>query len=459
MSDPLPTPRAVINPSLFSVGILGIKLYNWQAFILDDLFTHKRVTFRAPNGSGKTANILTSAALYMASEYAGSTTVVTSATYDQLIDQVFFSIKRHKEKFTGWKWNEDEISTPQGSRIIGRATNKSGRFEGFHAFPDKPLLMIVDEAKSIPEEIFVAIDRCHATYLMYLSSPGGSIGRFYDSFNNPLFKRHVISAKDCPHITPELIAEAKAQYGEDSDIYRSMILGEFSSGLDDGCVIPYSAYENCLRAPPPERLGQTSAFCDFAETTDENVLAVCKGNKIVIADAWTQLDGSRSEIKDRFIRGFRNHNLSASQIMGDGDGMGGGYCMAFADSGWPISVFRNKNYPNANRYFNPSAEAWFSFADAVRNCQVILPHDDLLKRQLCTRRKVIREDGRLQLEPKRKMAGKSPDRADAVVGAWYARGCKAYNYLQKDDMWDNQEEGGEETSDQEGIILGAHAGY
>lgn len=444
-------------PHAFAVGVLGLKLYPWQAWVLSDVGAGRKTTLRAANGSGKTSAIVAPLALWNAAENPGSTTVITSATYTQVVEQIFVGIKIHQPKFPNWKWNQTEIETPQGSRIIGRATNQGGRFEGFHAAPDRPLMMIVDEAKTVQDDIFVAIDRCNPTYLLYASSPGGKLGRFHDSFRNLRWIAHAVSAKDCPHITEEYIQAQKEQYGEDSEIYRSMILGEFSDDLDDGSVIPYGIYENCLRSAPPAQEGEVMAFCDFAESSDENVLAIRRGNRVILADAWVQTNGSRSEVKDRFKRLFKEHGLQAPQIWGDGDGIGCGYILALHEDGWPIREFRNKNYPGYHRYFNPSAEAWFKAADRIRQCKVILPHDEILKKQLCSRKRIIREDGRLQLEPKKQMTGRSPDRADAVVGCLRNEPFQSISYtVEKSIMpWRDADDYDEKDH---GVLIGADAG-
>ena len=65
-----------------------------------------------------------------------------------------------------------------------------------------PLLIIVDEAKSVPGAIFDALDRCGANVFMYTSSPGIRAGRFYRSHTK--LARDFIGGQagleDCPHI-------------------------------------------------------------------------------------------------------------------------------------------------------------------------------------------------------------------------------------------------------------------
>lgn len=425
-----------LAPHLYAVSVLNERLYLWQAAIMHDVWTRHRTTARCCNGSGKTSKVVSALALAVADQFKGATVVIVSATNRQVRDQIFPAIRGHEPKYPNWDFGDSRITTDGGSRIIGFSTDHGGRFEGYHSGgPDKPLLIIVDEAKTVADDIFVAIDRCQPDMLLYISSPGGRLGRFHESFSLPHFRKHVVGADQCPHINPAFIAEMGQLYGTDSEIYRSMVLGEFATGDDDGHVIPFGAVESCLRNPPYERDGDPVGFCDFAETSDENVLAVLRGNRVVIEEAWVQTpksDGQpdKDAVVARFKAAFRRCGLKAERIWGDASGMGYGYAYALRNDGWAINTCENSDAPIDPHYFNLGAESWWKARELIEQGGLILPRDDVLKKQLCARLKVWRkgpdgkpiygrEDGRLQLEPKSTMRGKSPDRADAVVGAVY----------------------------------------
>lgn len=413
-------------PHIYAVTRLGQKPYLWQAAIMLDVWRRRKVVARCCNGSGKTDRVVAPLALGVADQFPGATVVIVSATHRQVREQVFASLKKHRAAHPTWDFSDSKIESPEGSRIIGFSTDHGGLFEGFHSGgPDKPLLIIADEAKSIRDDIFVAIDRCQPDMLLLISSPGGLLGRFHDAFSLPYFAAHQVGADQCPHITPEFIEEMRVLYGEDSEIYRSMVKGEFALGNDDGCVIPFGALEAVLRCPPLARTTEEPVgFCDFAESSDENVLAVCRGNRVEIADAWVQpkkTDGQpdKDAVVRRFKELFRLHGLAAGRVWGDASGMGYGYAYALRNDGWAINTCENSDEPDDDHYFNKGAEMWWEARQRIEAGTIILPADDLLKRQLCARRREPRNDGKLQLEPKKKMQGKSPDRADAVVGALY----------------------------------------
>lgn len=434
-----------LNPVTFAICVLGMRLYAWQARLLMSVWSGKPTAARTPNGAGKTSIIIVVLALCMLHEFPGATVVLTSATFRQVRDQMFAALKGHEKKFTGWKFNETSIETPTGGRIVGFATDSGGRFEGFHAYPDRPLLIIVDEAKTVADGIFVAIDRCQPTHLLYISSPGGLLGRFYDAFKNSRFAHFAITAKDCPHITPEFIDAMRVQYGEDSDIYRSMVQGDFGTGTDDGRVVKFTWWERNEVLPPPPKPGKRQVFVDFADGgNDEHVIAAADGNKAWIEDSWANSLTSDQNIL-RHHKVLRRLQAEGYALYGDAGGVGHGYIIALGQMGVAIEPVNNNDPAADPHYFNLAAEMWWQLAGKLKNCEVILPwKDDVLKKQLLNKEEVWRqaasgekiygrEDGRLQLMPKSKVSTKSPDRGDAIVGACFDfrsfQPVKAMGYL------------------------------
>ena len=432
METTTPTPQAkkrtLLSMVQFAVVVLTLRLYVWQAAVMASVAKGVPTAVVTPNGAGKTSVIIKTAALWCLHEFPGATVVVTSATFRAVRAQVFAALEQDKVKFAGWTWNETEITTPQGGRIIGFSTDSGAKFEGFHAYPGRPLMIIIDEAKTVPDEIFVAVDRCQPTYLLYISSPGGNFGRFHDAFKNARFSHFNITSKECPHITPEYIAAMREQYGEDSDIYRSMVEGLFAKGNENGKVIQFVDYERCASNPPPHREDVRQAFCDFADSGDLCIIAARDGNKLRFEDCWKP-DGNKAGIADRFEATLRRLQSQGYVILGDEDGTGHGYITTLQLRGIRIRGVRNNDKSTDAHYFNLNAQQWWTFSKQLARCQWILPtcdQADTLKRQLCERNEVFvekngqkifgREDGRLQLNPKRKEPGKSPNHADAIVG-------------------------------------------
>lgn len=224
------------TPVGFALSVLGLELYPWQAQAATwfELAPVKTVqgTVSTPNESGKSSYLIPTLVLWWLFVHPMGKVVVTTKSGLQLDSQILPAIRRHSAKFPGWAFNERKITTPTKGEAIFFTTDEAARAEGHHPLIDKftgPVLIIVDEAKSVEEEIFDAIDRCGYSALLYTSSPGHMYGRFWESHTNLelTFKRMKVGLLDCPHIAPDKIARIIAQHGEHSPLTLSTLHGEF----------------------------------------------------------------------------------------------------------------------------------------------------------------------------------------------------------------------------------------
>ncbi len=410
----------------FVRAVLQLESYPWAQRVFVDVDRRgAAVALKAANGGGKTVRVAAPVALWHAAVFPGSLTVATAGVFRQVKEQLFPAIHAHAHRFTGWTFNETEVITHHGSRILGFSTDDPSRFEGWH---NENLLMILDEAKSIPDAIFESVERCQPTRLLLGSSTGGCNGFFFEAFNKrrKFFRQHTATAFECPHISPVWIAEQIEKYGENHPLIRSMIYAEFMAGDEDAVVIPVTLLERCLTNPPEfADNGEVQAFCDFAAGGDENVLAIRRGNRVEIAAAWCERDTMKAV--GRFIQLFREHNLSASDIAGDEGGLGKVMCDALSEAGFEIRRENNGAPPvNADAYANRAAEIWYEGRTEIERQRIILPNDNVLVAQLTTRRGWPNSRGKMELEPKAAMRARglsSPDRAEAVLGTMAKAAC------------------------------------
>lgn len=413
------------TPAGFAAGILGLKLYPWQVRALTDLEKPGMISVRCCNEAGKTTYLAAPAILWVMACFAGATVVITSGSWRQVKEQLFPAIQRFSPALPGWEINDTRIVAPNGSRCVGFSTDDAGLFEGFHVGPgghrETPLLIIVDEAKSVAEHIFEAIDRCRPTWLLLMSSPGASTGRFYRSHtkDRSFYRTHVVRASDCPHIDRATLDNIIARYGRDHWFVKSSIDAEFSEDPNNGLIVQLSDVEKCVRGVVAHQQGDIAAACDFAAGGDENVFALRLGNKIRIERAWREANTMAAA--GEFIAMFRAAGLKPEQITGDADGLGRPVIDRMAELGWPINQLHANATANDPRiYANRSAELWGEAAKAIKAGTVLLPDDPVLIQQLTGRRWERFSDGTLKLESKKSIRSRgetSPDRADAVVTA------------------------------------------
>lgn len=250
-------PTATTDPDLdieasfitFAEEVLGLSLYEWQEDTIEPFDEASErlvmVSLATPNGSGKSAIVITTLVLGWLAMYPKGRVVITTADGKQLDGQIMPAIESHRNKFPGWTFLSRKVTTPTGGTFTAFTTDQAGRAEGWHKIDDLdgPLLMIVDEAKSVPEDIFTAIDRCTFNAILLASSPGKMAGTFYRSQHEPElgYNRISVGLKDCPHITQDKIDRIVAKHGANSPFARSSLHGEFLEYFDGEPV--YYAYD------------------------------------------------------------------------------------------------------------------------------------------------------------------------------------------------------------------------
>jgi hypothetical protein len=341
------------------------------------------------------------------------------------------ALQSHRSVFArkGWEFLARSIRTPESSFLLSFTTDEPGRAEGHHSAPEVPLLIVADEAKSIPEPIFEAFDRCTYTVLLLISSPGLMQGRLYNCFTSQRDQWFTfqVGLEDCPHVSQERIDDVIASYGADHPFTRSTLYGEFMSE-EEGTTFAVSlkSLRSLLDNPPLPRLDprERIAFCDFAAGGDENVLAVRCGNKLEHLKCWRNRDTLAGV--GQFILEFRKAGLEeARQIWGDNGGMGKVMIDALSQAGWQINRFGFGDKPsNELAFVSRGAEAWFNFGRQVTGGELSLIRDEVLIAQLTSRKTTCDSRGRIKLESKDELRArglKSPDRGDAVVGCFAMR--------------------------------------
>lgn len=405
-----------------------------QKRVLDSLDRGGKVSARTCNGAGKTTMLIPTTVLGFMAFYPRSKVVITSGVERQVRAQVFPALKACERRLAGWDFTDTQITAPNGSVAVGFATNDGGRFEGWHGNKnplydltqhDGPLLLVVDEAKSVKQQIYDAIDRCTYQALFLCSSCGGSSGEFYNSQTKhaKFWQTHQIAARHCPHADHAKNAELIKKRGLDDRLVRSKVFAEFMGGVE-GALIQRGWVERCMSAPPPFQPGTRRVFCDFAAGGDENVIAEAIGNRVRIVAAWRERNTMQAI--GQFIDQFRKLGLApadvARMVSGDEGGMGKVILDRMGEMGWHLQRVNNgSTAEDKESYRNRGAEMWFEAARKFELGRVILEGaDEETVSQLTERLGFTPSDGRREVESKEEMRHRgltSPDRADAIVGA------------------------------------------
>ena len=423
------TQKTILSPSEFAWFQLGEKtLYDWQIECLEAIGLQESggppVAIAAANGSGKTAKVVASAICWFLSRFPRGKVIVTSGSFRQVEKQLWPALRLHQSKFPGWTFLQTELKTAEGGFALGFSTDDPGRAEGWHPQVDgetDPVMIIVDEAKTVPDGVFEAFDRCSRVFQLWVSSPGKPWGQFYDAFHasRKYFWTRKVRSDECPHIDPAKRARDLERYGADHPLYRSMHDAEFTEDAERLVLAPDRLTRSLDAQPTESADGELVAFCDFAAGRDENVLAVRRGNRVRIVKAWVEKDTMQAARE--FVYLCKDQGLQASQVWGDADGLGTAMIDAMSEMGFRINRFHG-GAPSTepDEYANLIAEVWHVGSREIERGRVNLGVlDPITFKQLTTRKSEWNENGKLRIESKDKMRAEgrhSPDRGDALLG-------------------------------------------
>ncbi len=424
------TNQTILPLFSFAWHELGMtSLYRWQLRVLEAIGAQENggppVAVAAANGSGKTANIVAPAICWFLSRYPRGQVIVTSGSFRQVEKQLWPALRVFQSKCPAWTFLQTELKTPEGGFALGFSTDDAGRAEGWHPKIDcktDPVFIIVDEAKTVPDSVFEAFDRCTRLFQLWVSSPGKPWGQFYDAFHAQAkyFVTFKITSADCPHIDPAKRARDLEKYGADHPLYRSMHDAEFTEDAER-LVMPSDRLARAIDAQPlPCPSGEVVAFCDFAAGRDENVLAIRRGNVARIHKAWVEKDTMQAARE--FVFTLRSEGIHASQVWGDADGLGTAIIDAMAELGYRINRFHGgAAATDPAQYANLIGEVWHIGAREIERGRVNIGQlDPETFKQISTRKSEWNESGKLRVESKDKMRAEgrhSPDRGDALLGS------------------------------------------
>jgi hypothetical protein len=435
---------------------LGIGLYGWQERVLRAMTRRgARVAVRTCNESGKTSTLVTSLVLWHMEAFVGSLTITTSGSYRQIKDQLYPHLQNWAGRLgDGWEfgdgWGRHHRT---GSRLVSFSTDNPGKAEGWHEPPRMPgdiaghnnplagfgladaewsgmaanaakssLLLMIDEAKTPPIEIYEAFERCHATRWINLSSPGPSYGPFYDCFHRDAgrWQGFKVAASDCPHLwdSPEKRAELEEQITSlRPELVQSMIYGEFMPE-GAGQVFDMGRVDDAMNGKV-ETVGlgrYRRAALDISAGGDEQVLAVCDGNRAWIE--WAGFEKDDHRLVEIVCLRLKRLGIAPEDCFADDGGLGKIVINQFEREGFYLRRFDFAAKPNnPSMYRNARAEAYFKLADLVRLGQAVLPQDDTLREELAFCRYEV-DSSPLQLVAKKKLP-RSPNRSDAVAMLFY----------------------------------------
>lgn len=467
-----PSPRYQRDPVAFCREILGVEPWSKQIEILEAARDHARVAVSSGHKVSKSHSAAALALWYFCS-YPDARVVMSSTTARQ-VDQILWRELRMM-RARGGRCVACKAADPDGHTIerpcphsaeiegeigeLARTGLKSRDFReivGFTAreaeavagISGRHLLYILDEASGISDDIFEAIEgnRAGGARLVMFSNPTRTSGEFFEAFHGKReFYRSIrVSSEETPNVvegrlvipglaTREWIEEKRAEWGEDSPLYRVRVRGEFVT-REDGRIFSVHAIAEAERrwseTPEAGRLFLGVDPAGPSGSGDETVLAVRRGLKLIALLPFRGLneEGHLAQILAVLAR-YRLPRETPVVVLDREGAVGAGLFgllrnyvesapMAFELVPLRASdraVRQPQVYDRLRDELTANLEAWFRDGGAI-------VEDARLADELHALEWEQQPNGRLKVTRKdriRKALGRSPDRYDALaLAAW-----------------------------------------
>ena len=450
-----------------------MSLWSKQKDVLDAVMRERRVAVKSGNGLGKdfTAAV---AVLWYLHCHDPAIVLSTAPTFRQVRHVLWRQIHRlhrgAREPLGGalmdtrWDLAEDRYA-------LGLSADGADQFQGFHC-PN--VLVVVDEAEGVHEEIYEAIDSVMTSQnptMLLIGNPTSTSGPFHRAFHEEsgIYETITISALDSPNVrnhsidipgltTAEWVEERRAIWGENSDLFRSRVLGEFplrgddnllsiddinaavydeGKGFDSGmgigepCLVPMDdggTVGGMVQDDPlglflpgmaPSNCGRVVVGVDVARFgSDRSVVLMRRGDRVESIKAFSRIDTMTTT--GHVMVAVREHRPDAVNV--DAIGVGAGVADRLREQGIRAHGINVAERPRQDTTCaNLRAEGYQTLAQRFRDRRIRIPRDTELISELASLRYGYDSRGRLVMEKKTRARGRgtpSPDKADALMLAF-----------------------------------------
>jgi len=458
------------DPVFFCEHGLAHKTWLKQREILESVRRNEKTAVRACHGVSKTF-AAAEAAIWFLNCIPNSKVITTAPTYPQikmlLWSEINAAYARSRIRLEGECLMTEIKTADKDHYAFGFSTDKPFRAEGWHA---PALLIIFDEAKGLPQWLWDSargsLTGGLCRWLALSTTDGVQVGEQYHKIftaEKSDWNRIHISAFDSPYVTgekfrsieipdpkrpdkfrvrwttptelnvqiatPKWIADSKTEWGEESPLYQTKVLGEIVDASADSIIKLSQVLAMTKNAADPafKDEGQEEIGVDVARGgSDDTVMYRRKGLKVT--DKKTLVSRQLPE-KARLVyiaeevERFAAFNKTI-RIKVDDTGVGGGVVDVLQAKGYavvPINFGAEAKEPD--KYPNTISEMWFEVGKIIH--EIACAASPRLQAELVNRKqKQLDKRGRRVAESKDEYKARgfrSPDEADAFLLAFYDR--------------------------------------
>ena len=243
---------------------------------------------------------------------------------------------------------------------------------------------------------------------------------FYAMFtrNAAMYKQYTLDSRLSSYCSKQWIEEMRQEFGEDSPVWKSRVLGVFPDDVTD-TLIPLAWIEKAYeRWNNPQDSKTVSMGCDIARFGSDQTVFY-KGEGIKFRCIHVVQGADLMDTTGRIIK-FASEGVPFENVMVDDTGLGGGVTDRLVEQGHRIKAI---NFGSAGsdpeKYANARSEIFWLLRERFRLGDIALDvQDKKLLRDLSVLRYKMTSKGQIKLEAKdeaKRRLGYSPDRADALA--------------------------------------------
>lgn len=447
------SPEAILyyadHPVQFVEDIIGAHPDAEQARILQSVADNPMTSIRSGHGVGKSAVEAWTVIWFMATRPFPKIPC-TAPTQHQLFDILWAEVSKWLRSNPAldkeFVWTKEKVylkGYPEEWFAVARTATTPDALQGFHA---EHVLYIIDEASGVKDNIFEPVLGALSTQgarLLMCGNPTQLSGFFYDSHhkNRASYQTYHIDARHSSRVSQDFVSTIINMYGEDSDVFRVRVAGEFPKSEDD-VLIPLTLVENSIMTEFSERKTPDTIHigCDVARFGDDKtVIGYKTDEKVTFHKKRRGQDTMKTaddiiELGEMLMRRFRYGRKIPVKV--DDGGVGGGVVDRLRqikrndpERFWWLEIYPVKfgtrikhiHYHDSTSYMMGIVKKLLMPHDEdgkEKPVELILPDDDDLVAQLSTRKYGMTENSKIRVESKDavKKAGRpSPDEADCVL--------------------------------------------
>jgi phage terminase large subunit len=420
-------------PNAFWREVLGRDPDPWQERANRALaHGHRRIAVRSGHGVGK-GIWLASAIVWFTCTRAPFKVGVTAPSAPQLHDALMGDV-RATYRLLPPAWQElfdidaDHVklkAAPDECFVTAR-TSRADNPESLQGLHSANLLLVVDEASGVAEQVFEAAGGSMSTagaITLLAGNPTRATGMFWRVHNLERDRWYCmrVSCLDSPRVAREFIEEIAQRYGEDSNAYRVRVLGEFPQA-DEDTVIPAGLVDAAMSRDVLAEPATAEIWgLDVARMgPDSSVLIKRRGRRVTeMPRRWNGVDtmALAGAVKAEFD--MLPITARPGLIVIDIIGIGSGVVDRLTEQNLPVLGLNVGEVPSvAGRFVRMRDELWLRCREWLEGRDVSLPYDERLRADLTGPRLTFLSDGRMQVESKQQMRSRglpSPDNADGLI--------------------------------------------